>query len=108
MTTNILAVRIFVCLCVCLCRLWHQLTMKLEEFVRGPAFANNTGLVEVCRGGAGGEETGGRERLASGQLLTNLYCAQLYSNFICDFEDRIKPESLVGLALVIIQQIDSW
>ena len=30
-------------------RLWHQLTLKLTEFVKNEYFAQNGGLVEVCQ-----------------------------------------------------------
>ncbi|XP_066504347.1 26S proteasome non-ATPase regulatory subunit 13-like [Hoplias malabaricus] len=56
-------------------KLWHQLTVKLTEFVKDPYF--NT----------------------AGTLI------QLYDNFICDFEHRINPLSLVEITLYVVRQI---
>lgn len=57
-------------------KLWHQLTIKLLEFVRHDTFSKGTGLVE------------------------------LYENLIKDLEDRINPFSLVKLITAVIAQIE--
>lgn len=56
-------------------KLWHQLSVKLLEFVRHETFAGGTGLVE------------------------------LYHNLIKDLEDRINPFTLVKLIYSVIAQI---
>ena len=33
---------------MCHCRLWHQLTLKLLDFVKNDYFVSNGGLVDVC------------------------------------------------------------
>lgn len=58
-------------------RLWHQLTLSLETFVRNEAFQQGTGLID------------------------------LYQNLIKDIEDRINPLSLVTLVLFVIRQMNS-
>ncbi|MCJ8734542.1 hypothetical protein PDJAM_G00236390 [Pangasius djambal] len=50
-------------------KLWHQLTLRLSEFVQNPCVCKGDGLV------------------------------QLYENFISDFEHRINPLSLVEILL---------
>ncbi|KAK2171052.1 hypothetical protein NP493_1108g00022 [Ridgeia piscesae] len=52
-------------------RLWHQLTLKMQTFVKNPVFAQGDGLVK------------------------------LYHNFISDFEHRISPIALVQIAVYI-------
>lgn len=56
-------------------KLWHQLTLKLLEFVRHESLSEGTALVE------------------------------LYENLIKDLEDRINPFSLVRLIYAVIAQI---
>ncbi|KAK2580072.1 hypothetical protein KPH14_012355 [Odynerus spinipes] len=55
-------------------RLWHQLTLKLETFVKHPALQKNDNLV------------------------------QLYANFLSTFENKINPLSLVEILAHVIQQ----
>ncbi|KAG9334393.1 hypothetical protein JZ751_008142 [Albula glossodonta] len=52
-------------------KLWHQLTLKLTDFVQDPCFATGDGLI------------------------------QLYENFLSDFEHRINPLSLVEIILFV-------
>uniref|UniRef100_A0AAQ5XV14 26S proteasome non-ATPase regulatory subunit 13 n=1 Tax=Amphiprion ocellaris TaxID=80972 RepID=A0AAQ5XV14_AMPOC len=56
-------------------RLWHQLTLKLTDFVKDPCFKTGDGLI------------------------------QLYENFLCDFEHRINPLSLVEIILYVARQM---
>ncbi|MCJ8737406.1 hypothetical protein PDJAM_G00023690 [Pangasius djambal] len=56
-------------------KLWHQLTLKLTEFVKDPYFKAGDTLI------------------------------QLYENFLSDFEHRINPLSLVEIILYVIRQI---
>uniref|UniRef100_A0A672FTC0 26S proteasome non-ATPase regulatory subunit 13 n=1 Tax=Salarias fasciatus TaxID=181472 RepID=A0A672FTC0_SALFA len=56
-------------------RLWHQLTLKLTDFVKDPCFKTGDGLI------------------------------QLYENFLSDFEHRINPLSLVEIILYVARQI---
>uniref|UniRef100_A0A3B3BXC2 Proteasome 26S subunit, non-ATPase 13 n=1 Tax=Oryzias melastigma TaxID=30732 RepID=A0A3B3BXC2_ORYME len=56
-------------------RLWHQLTLNLTDFVKDPCFKTGDGLI------------------------------QLYENFICDFEHRINPLSLVEIILYVARQM---
>ncbi|KAL9984813.1 hypothetical protein ACROYT_G007148 [Oculina patagonica] len=56
-------------------KLWHQLTLKLTEFVKNDHFAKNGGLVEM------------------------------YENFLADFEHRINMLSLMEIVLYIIKEI---
>jgi 26S proteasome regulatory subunit N9 len=56
-------------------KLWHQLTIKLLEFVRNDIFETGTGLVE------------------------------LYENLLKDLEDRMNPFMLVRLIYAVIAQI---
>uniref|UniRef100_A0A3B5LKT7 26S proteasome non-ATPase regulatory subunit 13 n=1 Tax=Xiphophorus couchianus TaxID=32473 RepID=A0A3B5LKT7_9TELE len=56
-------------------RLWHQLTLKLTDFVKDPFFKTGDGLI------------------------------QLYENFISDFEHRINPLSLVEIILYVAKQM---
>ncbi|XP_028841939.1 26S proteasome non-ATPase regulatory subunit 13 [Denticeps clupeoides] len=56
-------------------KLWHQLTLKVSDFVQDPCFAAGDGLI------------------------------QLYENFLCDFEHRINPLSLVEIILFVVRQI---
>uniref|UniRef100_A0A673C5U0 26S proteasome non-ATPase regulatory subunit 13 n=1 Tax=Sphaeramia orbicularis TaxID=375764 RepID=A0A673C5U0_9TELE len=56
-------------------RLWHQLTLKLTDFVKDPCFQTGDGLI------------------------------QLYENFLSDFEHRINPLSLVEIILYVARQI---
>ncbi|XP_033363862.1 26S proteasome non-ATPase regulatory subunit 13 [Bombus vosnesenskii] len=55
-------------------RLWHQLTLKLEAFVKNPALQKGDKLV------------------------------QLYINFLSTFENKINPLSLVEILAYVIQQ----
>ncbi|XP_050587973.1 26S proteasome non-ATPase regulatory subunit 13 isoform X2 [Bombus affinis] len=55
-------------------RLWHQLTLKLETFVKNPALQKGDKLV------------------------------QLYINFLSTFENKINPLSLVEILAYVIQQ----
>ncbi|XP_014474049.1 PREDICTED: 26S proteasome non-ATPase regulatory subunit 13 [Dinoponera quadriceps] len=55
-------------------RLWHQLTLKLETFVKHPALQQTDNLV------------------------------QLYVNFLSTFENKINPLSLVEILAHVIQQ----
>ncbi|XP_039594038.1 26S proteasome non-ATPase regulatory subunit 13 [Polypterus senegalus] len=56
-------------------RLWHQLTLTITEFVVNPCFAKGDGLIK------------------------------LYENFLCDFEHRINPLSLVEIILHVARQM---
>ncbi|KAI5608562.1 26S proteasome non-ATPase regulatory subunit 13 [Silurus asotus] len=56
-------------------KLWHQLTLKLTEFVKDPYFNSGDTLI------------------------------QLYENFLSDFEHRINPLSLVEIILYVIRKI---
>ncbi|XP_020601968.1 26S proteasome non-ATPase regulatory subunit 13-like [Orbicella faveolata] len=56
-------------------KLWHQLTLKLTEFVKNEYFAQNGGLVEM------------------------------YDNFLADFEHRINMLSLMEIVIYIIKEI---
>ncbi|TRY87979.1 hypothetical protein DNTS_007012 [Danionella cerebrum] len=56
-------------------KLWHQLTLKLSVFVQDPYFSKGDGLI------------------------------QLYENFLCDFEHRINPLSLVEIILHVVRQM---
>uniref|UniRef100_A0A7N9AVD0 26S proteasome non-ATPase regulatory subunit 13 n=1 Tax=Mastacembelus armatus TaxID=205130 RepID=A0A7N9AVD0_9TELE len=56
-------------------RLWHQLTLKLTDFVKDSYFKTGDGLI------------------------------QLYENFLCDFEHRINPLSLVEIILYVARQM---
>uniref|UniRef100_A0A4W4DP79 26S proteasome non-ATPase regulatory subunit 13 n=1 Tax=Electrophorus electricus TaxID=8005 RepID=A0A4W4DP79_ELEEL len=56
-------------------KLWHQLTLKMTEFVKDPYFKSGDSLI------------------------------QLYDNFLSDFEHRINPLSLVEIILYVIRQI---
>uniref|UniRef100_A0A8C4I560 PSD13 N-terminal domain-containing protein n=1 Tax=Dicentrarchus labrax TaxID=13489 RepID=A0A8C4I560_DICLA len=56
-------------------RLWHQLTLKLTDFVKDPCFKTGDGLI------------------------------QLYDNFISDFEHRINPLSLMEIILYVARQM---
>uniref|UniRef100_A0A672FYI3 26S proteasome non-ATPase regulatory subunit 13 n=1 Tax=Salarias fasciatus TaxID=181472 RepID=A0A672FYI3_SALFA len=56
-------------------RLWHQLTLKLTDFVKDPCFKTGDGLI------------------------------QLYENFLSDFEHRINPLSLVEIILYVARQM---
>uniref|UniRef100_UPI00398F7A75 26S proteasome non-ATPase regulatory subunit 13-like n=1 Tax=Pristiophorus japonicus TaxID=55135 RepID=UPI00398F7A75 len=56
-------------------KLWHQLTVKLLDFVQKPCFATGDGLIK------------------------------LYENFISEFEHRINPLSLVEIVLHVVRQM---
>jgi len=56
-------------------KLWHQLTLKLLQFVKNPIFAKGDGLLK------------------------------LYENFISDFEHRINPLSLAEIIVVVVSKI---
>uniref|UniRef100_A0A8C5AEB7 26S proteasome non-ATPase regulatory subunit 13 n=1 Tax=Gadus morhua TaxID=8049 RepID=A0A8C5AEB7_GADMO len=56
-------------------KLWHQLTLKLTDFVKDPCFKTGDGLI------------------------------QLYDNFLSDFEHRINPLSLMEIILFVARQI---
>ncbi|XP_005107749.1 26S proteasome non-ATPase regulatory subunit 13 [Aplysia californica] len=56
-------------------KLWHQLTLKLLQFVKNPIFARGDGLL------------------------------RLYENFLSDFEHRINPLSLAELCVLVVRQI---
>ncbi|XP_076242529.1 regulatory particle non-ATPase 9 [Calliopsis andreniformis] len=58
-------------------RLWHQLTLKLEKFVKNPALQKGENLV------------------------------QLYTNFLSIFENKINPLSLVEILAYVIQQFQN-
>ncbi|KAL0274678.1 UNVERIFIED_CONTAM: hypothetical protein PYX00_002748 [Menopon gallinae] len=55
-------------------KLWHQLTLKLEQFVKNPALHKGDSLI------------------------------QLYKNFISVFENRINPLSLVEIVAQVVTQ----
>ncbi|GCB81848.1 hypothetical protein scyTo_0022580, partial [Scyliorhinus torazame] len=55
--------------------LWHQLTVRLQNFVQNPCFATGDGLIK------------------------------LYENFISEFEHRINPLSLVEIVLHVVRQM---
>jgi len=56
-------------------KLWHQLTLRLLQFVKNPIFAKGDGLL------------------------------RLYENFLSDFEHRINPLSLAELCVLVVRQI---
>ncbi|KAK3535709.1 hypothetical protein QTP70_020573 [Hemibagrus guttatus] len=56
-------------------KLWHQLTLRLSDFVQNPCLCKGDSLV------------------------------QLYENFISDFEHRINPLSLVEILLHVVRQM---
>ncbi|XP_076878427.1 26S proteasome non-ATPase regulatory subunit 13 [Brachyhypopomus gauderio] len=56
-------------------KLWHQLTLKLTDFVQDPIFSKGDAII------------------------------QLYENFISDFEHRINPLSLVEIVLHVVRQM---
>lgn len=56
-------------------KLWHQLTLRLGQFVKTPLFAQGDGLLK------------------------------LYQNFIADFEHRINPVSLVEIVMYVLKTI---
>jgi len=56
-------------------KLWHQLTLKLQTFVKHSCFAEGDGLI------------------------------QMYQNFLADFEHRINHLSLVEIILHVIRQM---
>uniref|UniRef100_A0AAQ4P732 26S proteasome non-ATPase regulatory subunit 13 n=1 Tax=Gasterosteus aculeatus aculeatus TaxID=481459 RepID=A0AAQ4P732_GASAC len=56
-------------------RLWHQLTLRLTDFVKDPCFKTGDGLI------------------------------QLYDNFISDFDHRINPLSLMEIILYVARQM---
>ncbi|NP_001040331.1 26S proteasome non-ATPase regulatory subunit 13 [Bombyx mandarina] len=55
-------------------KLWHQLTLKLQEFVKNPALQRGDNLI------------------------------QLYNNFLTTFESKINPLSLVEIIAHIVEQ----
>nr|UCK81615.1 26S proteasome non-ATPase regulatory subunit 13 [Arenicola marina] len=55
-------------------KLWHQLTLRLLEFVKHPSFSQGDGLIK------------------------------LYNNFISDFEHRINPLALVEMCVFVVRQ----
>ncbi|XP_078051217.1 regulatory particle non-ATPase 9 [Augochlora pura] len=57
-------------------RLWHQLTLKLETFVKHPSLAKEDNLI------------------------------QLYNNFLSTFENKLNPLSLVEILSHVIQQFE--
>jgi len=56
-------------------KLWHQLTLRLGEFIKNPALSQGDALVK------------------------------LYQNFIIDFESRINPLALAEIIVVVCRQI---
>lgn len=56
-------------------KLWHQLTLKLLDFVQDPIFNKGDGLI------------------------------RLYENFISDFEHRINSLALVEIVILVVKQI---
>jgi len=56
-------------------KLWHQLTLQLQQFVKNPCFAQGDGLVKM------------------------------YHNFLADFEHRINALSLVEIVIYIVKQM---
>lgn len=56
-------------------KLWHQLTLRLGEFIKNPALLQGDALVK------------------------------LYQNFIVDFENRINPLALAEIIVVVSRQI---
>lgn len=56
-------------------KLWHQLTLKLSQFVKDPLLAQSDNLVK------------------------------LYQNFIADFEHRINALALVEIIIIVTKQI---
>ncbi|KAL5010475.1 hypothetical protein ScPMuIL_012780 [Solemya velum] len=58
-------------------KLWHQLTLKLLNFVKHTTFARGDGLVKM------------------------------YENFIADFEHRINPLALMEMVCFIVRQMSS-
>ena len=56
-------------------KLWHQLTLRLDEFIKHPALLQGDALVK------------------------------LYQNFIVDFENRINPLALAEIIVVVARHI---
>jgi len=56
-------------------KLWHQLTLRLGEFIKNPALLQGDALV------------------------------RLYQNFIVDFENRINPLALAEIVVIVSRQI---
>jgi len=56
-------------------KLWHQLTLRLGEFIKNPALSQGDALV------------------------------RLYQNFIVDFENRINPLALAEIVVIVCRQI---
>ncbi|KAK2162355.1 hypothetical protein LSH36_100g10017 [Paralvinella palmiformis] len=56
-------------------KLWHQLTLKLLQFVKNPIFSQGDGLVKM------------------------------YHNFISDFDHRINPLAFMEIILFVIKQM---
>lgn len=56
-------------------KLWHQLTLRLGEFIKNPALSQGDALVK------------------------------LYQNFIVDFENRINPLALAEIIVIVCRQI---
>ncbi|XP_064628428.1 26S proteasome non-ATPase regulatory subunit 13-like [Lineus longissimus] len=56
-------------------KLWHQLTLKLGEFVKRPCFQKGEELIE------------------------------LYNNFLSDFEHRINPLALLEILIYVVKQM---
>lgn len=56
-------------------KLWHQLTLKLLQFVKNPIFSQGDGLVKM------------------------------YHNFISDFDHRINPLAFMEIILYVIKQM---
>lgn len=57
-------------------KLWHQLTLRLSEFIKNPALTQGDALVK------------------------------LYQNFIVDFESRINPLALAEIIVIVCRQIE--
>lgn len=56
-------------------KLWHQLTLRLQNFVKNPIFSKGEGLI------------------------------RMYENFISDFEHRINHLSLAEIIIFVVKQI---
>jgi 26S proteasome regulatory subunit N9 len=56
-------------------KLWHQLTLRLSQFVRQPQLSQGDALLK------------------------------LYQNFIADFEHRINPLALAEIVIIVSRQI---
>ncbi|WMV31301.1 hypothetical protein MTR67_024686 [Solanum verrucosum] len=79
-------------------KLWHQLTLKLEQFVALPVFQSYLVPVDGVRLGGGTFPVELVEVCAGDGLI------QLYHNFITDFETKINLLKLAHFAVIVSRQ----